>query len=63
MTTVDPATPDTAYLTKSNIVHPQSNRGAAGDIFVTEAEARARAEMATRNGGTTVTGGSIRKGR
>ena len=53
---------DTAYLTKANIVHPQSNRGTAGDPYVTAAEGNARNELSSRRG-VTVTGGAIKKGR
>lgn len=56
------ATPDTAYLTSDNIVHPQSNRGTAGDAHVAAAEASARVEMSTRYGAT-VSAGSIKKGK
>lgn len=54
--------PEAAYLTKDNIVHPQSNRGAAGDAHVAAAEATARIEMAQRRGVSSVTGGAIKKG-
>ncbi len=56
------ATPDTAYLTSPNIVHPESNRGTAGDAAVAAAEAAARVELGIRRG-VTVTSGSIKKGR
>lgn len=58
MPEVHPASPDTAYLTKNNIVHPRSGDAAA---VVTDAEARARVELSTRLG-VTVTGGSIQTG-
>lgn len=54
--------PEANYLSRSNIVHPQSNRGAAGDGAVAVAEAKARQDIADRQG-VTVSGGSIRKGR
>lgn len=55
--------PAANYLTRNNIVHPQSNLpGTQGDAHVTADEARARAEMADRHG-VTATGGSIRKGK
>ena len=55
--------PEAAYLTKPNIVHPQSNRGTAGDAHVAAAEAIARAEIAQRHNGVAVTGGAIKKGK
>ncbi len=55
-------TPDTAYLTSPNIVHPQSERGTPGDSAVAAAEAAARVELGIRRG-VTVTSGSIKKGR
>lgn len=57
---VETFNPDCTYLTKTNIVHPQSNRGSAGDTQVAAAEAAARAELTTRHG-VTVTGGAIKK--
>lgn len=54
--------PQAAYLTKDNIVHPQSNRGTAGDAAVAADEARARAELQARTG-LTISGGNIKKGR
>lgn len=63
-------TPDTAYLTKPNIVHPISNLpGTQGDTAVASSEAAARAEIQNRvqvaSGGVsvTVTGGSVKKGK
>jgi hypothetical protein len=58
---VDNTTPDTAYLTKPNIVHPRSEaKDAVGLLEVTAAEARARATMTERIG-VTVSGGSIKR--
>lgn len=54
--------PETAYLTKPNIVHPESNRGTAGDTRVAADEAAARAALSGLHG-VTVTGGAIKKGR
>lgn len=52
--------PEAAYLTASNIVHPQSNRGSAGDPYVAADEVRARSDIQVRTG-VTVSGGSIKK--
>lgn len=54
--------PEAAYLTSPNIVHPQSIRGTPGDAYVTADEGRARSELTARRG-VNVTGGTIRKGR
>lgn len=55
-------TPQTAYMTKPNIVHPQSERGAAGESVVLADEAAARVTFNSRLG-ITVTGGAIQRGR
>lgn len=58
------ASPSAAYLTQPNIIHPESERGSAdGELRVAAAEARARTELAGRLGVTSVTGGSIQRGR
>lgn len=54
--------PEAAYLTSPNIVHPDSNRGTAGDARVAADETAARADIQNRTG-TVVSGGSIKKGR
>ncbi len=55
--------PDTAYFTSPNIIHPQSERGNAdGEARVSAAEAAARTELGVRLGAT-VTGGAIKRGR
>lgn len=57
------ASPELAYLTSTNIVHPASNLpGSQGDAVVAAAEAAARAELSGRHG-TTITGGNIKKGK
>jgi len=56
------STPEAAYLTSPNIIHPQSERGSAGESNVAAAEAVARADLAARTG-VTITGGSIKRGR
>lgn len=55
MTDVERCSPEVAYLTKPNIVHP----GTAAQVSALEVIARA--ELSTRKGGTTVTGGSIKR--
>lgn len=81
---VENATPDAAYLTKTNVgpaftkaniveqIHTVSDALPAAaktahltkaDAEVTAREARGRTELAVRNGGTSVTGGSIERGR
>lgn len=60
---VENKTPETAYLTKPNIVHPESNRpGTAGDARIAADEAAARAALGALHG-VTATGGSIQKGK
>lgn len=58
MTDVERSSSEAAYLTKPNIVHPRSSDAA----FIAAMEATARADIALRKGGVTVTGGSIKKG-
>jgi hypothetical protein len=58
MTDVERSSPEAAYLTKPNIVHPQSGNAAV----VAAAEAAGRADIALRKGGVAVTGGAIKKG-
>jgi hypothetical protein len=53
---IENCSPDAAYLTKNNIVHP----GSAAQV--TAAEAKARADIAERRNGVAVTGGSIKRG-
>lgn len=50
------STPDTVYLTKGNIVRPGTQAEA------TAAEVAARAEIATKVGVSSVTGGTIKRG-
>lgn len=57
MAEVHPASPETAYLTKNNIVHPRSDNA---DVIAAEEDA-ARAELSRRLG-VTVTDGSITTG-
>lgn len=60
---VETKTPETAYLTKPNIVHPESNRaGTAGDTRIAADEAAARVELSGHYG-VTATGGTIKKGK
>jgi hypothetical protein len=60
---IENLTPETAYLTKPNIVHPESNRaGTAGDARVAADEVTARTALSNLHG-VTVTGGSIKKGK
>lgn len=61
---VDSTSADAAYLTKPNIIHPESEKGtAAGETRVAAAEARARADIGARHGGVAATGGAIKRGR
>lgn len=53
---IETCSPDAAYLTKTNIVHP----GTAAQV--TAAETKARADIAEKNNGVTVTGGAIKRG-
>jgi hypothetical protein len=57
MTDVERCSPEAAYLTKPNIVHP----GSATQVAALEVQARA--ELSTRVGvnGSSVTGGSIKR--
>jgi hypothetical protein len=52
---VETATPATAYLTKTNIVHPGSATQVTAD------ETAARAELASRKNVASVTGGAIKR--
>ena len=61
---IETFSPEANYLTRTNIVHPLSNLpGTQGDARITAQEVRARAEAAERRGVTSVTGGSIKKGK
>lgn len=58
--------PAAAYLTKGNIVHPASEYGTQGVLFVDALEAKARVDIADHLGGgtaITVTGGAIGRSR
>ena len=55
--------PETAYATSPNIVHPQSNRGSAGDAHVAAAESAARQRIIDAKPQLTVTAATIKKGR
>jgi hypothetical protein len=60
--------PEAAYLTKPNVVHPESTHPAGsaletqGNTKITAAEAAGRQHMADRTGAT-ISGGSIKKGK
>jgi hypothetical protein len=65
---VQNTSPEAMYLTKPNIVHPDSTY-ATGTPLATEGErrvladeVRGRADIATRKG-VTVTGGAIKRGK
>lgn len=53
---IENCSPEAAYLTKTNIVHPGSA------TQVTAAEAKARADIADKRNGVVITGGLIKRG-
>lgn len=55
-------TVEAAYATKPNVVHPDSERGAAGEPRVLAAEAKAAGDLANINRAT-VTVATIKRGR
>ena len=69
MPDVETVTAEATYLTKGNIVHPESTHvpsnaqlDAQGLNKVTAFEAKARADLATAKG-VTVSGGAIKRGK
>lgn len=68
MASSESKTPEANYITRVNIVHPESTHvppgalATQGDTKVTAAEAKGRQDLADATG-VTVTGGSIKKGK
>lgn len=54
---VETASAEAAYLTKPNILHPETRAAQ-----ITALEAKGRQDMADHRNGVTVTGGNIKKG-